>query len=302
MKRFLAGILGVVVLGGILIGINLKEQREFLVVATNFPAYDFTRAVVGADDVTMLIPAGAEVHGFEPTPEDIAQITRAKLFVYNGGESEEWVEKILESAGDIRSLRMMDLVETVEEETTEGMEAEEDSKIDEHVWTSPKNAMKIVDGVYEEMSKISPEKTAEYQERADEYIRKLEKVDEKIRETVMNGSRRKIVFGDRFSLRYFTNEYGLEYFAAFPGCAEETEVSAKTLKFLVDKVREDKIPVVFRLELSSGKVAEMIAEETGAKVLEFNSAHNISKTDFENGRTYIEIMEDNIKVLSEALK
>ncbi len=301
---------------GAIIGINniTKNHEKISIVATNFPAYDFARAVAGDKaDIKLLIKPGAETHDFEPTPSDIIDIKNSKFFVYTGGESDEWIEDILSDI-DVKKtklIKMMDSVEVVEEETVEGMEHEheheheedeEEIEYDEHVWTSLKNAQKIVNKIKDELVQISPEHKDDFEKNAEEYNEKLNKLDKEFEEIVENGNRKVVVFGDRFPLRYFIEDYGLKYFAAFSGCSEQTEASSKTIAFLVNKVKSEKIPVVLKIEMSNGNIARTIAEETGAKVLTFNTAHNVSADDFRNGKTYAKIMEDNLVVLKEALK
>lgn len=286
-----------------------KQSEKPTIITTNFPAYDFARAVAGDKaEIKMLLKPGAEMHDFEPTPSDIINIEKSDLFIYTGGESDEWVENILDSTKTDKALKMMDVVEVVEEETVEGMEAKEEeeegegTEYDEHVWTSPKNAKKIVNHIKDELIKISTEDKETFEQNATDYSAKLDRLDNKFQTIVDNSKRKTIVFGDRFPLRYFTDEYGLKYYAAFPGCAEQTEASSATIAFLVNKIKSEKIPVVFKIEMSNGKIAQTIADETGAKVLTFNTAHNISADDFNAGVTYTDIMEQNLAVLEEALK
>ena len=279
------------------------------IVSTMFPGYDFARAITGdMADLNMLIKPGVEVHTYDPSPRDIINIKSSDIFIYVGGESEEWVDDIL---GEIdtnktKVIRLMDYVNLVQEELKEGMQEEEESEeeeeeYDEHIWTSPLNEIKIINYLKDEIIKLDPDNKKIYEENANNYIKELDEIDTEFREIVKNGKRTTIVFGDRFPLRYFVDEYGLDYYAAFPGCAEQTEASAKTISFLIDKVKREDIPVVFKIELSNGKIADTIASESNAKVLEFHTAHNISLKDFNDGITYVDIMRKNIKVLKEAL-
>lgn len=286
-----------------------KNKEKISIVVTNFPAYDFVRAVVRDDaNIKMLIKPGSETHDFEPTPQDIIDIKNSKMFVYTGGESDEWVEDILENIDNenTRLFKMMGSVNIVEEESVEGMEHEEEheeeAEYDEHVWTSVKNAQKIVADIKKELVKILPEDEAVFDKNAESYIDKLAKIDQDFQKVVEKSNRKTVVFGDRFPLRYFVDDYGLSYFAAFPGCSDQTEASSKTIAFLIDKVRTENIPVILKIEMSNSKIADTIANETGTKVLTFNSAHNISADDFKNGLTYADIMEKNIRILEEALK
>lgn len=297
---------------GIVIGVtNHQSSEKIFIVATNFPAYDFARAVVGDHaKIKMLVSPGAEIHDFEPTPEDIIDIKNSQLFIYNGGESDEWVEELINNLEPEKTklLRMMDAVNLVEEEAVEGMEAhehekhEEQPEYDEHIWTSLRNSIKIIDQIKNTLIKLSPENQKQFEENAEHYIDKLKTLDSKFQEIIDNSKRKTLIFGDRFPFRYFVDDYGLNYFAAFPGCSDQTEASSKTISFLIDKVKTKSIPVVFKIEMSNGNIAKTISEETGAKVLELNSAHNISTNDFKNGRTYLDIMEENLTALKEALE
>ena len=290
---------------------NKDDENKLTIVTTNFPSYDFARAVVKDNndvELKMLLKPGAESHEFEPTPQDVIEIKNCSLFIYTGGESDEWITDILDDIDTDKTkvIKMMDLVDVKEEEKVEGMEDEEEDheeevEYDEHVWTSPLNAIKIVNALRDEMVSIDNVNKRLYENSAKEYTDKLVTIDNEFKDIVQNAKRNEIIFGDRFPLRYFVDEYNLKYYAAFPGCSAQTEASAKTISFLVDKIKEDNIPVVFHIELSNGKIAEAISKETGAKVLEFNTAHNISQNDFDAGVTYVDIMEGNTKVLKEAL-
>ena len=290
--------------------------------------------------VRMLLSPGEEIHSYEPTPLDIKEIQNCDLFIYTGGENDVWVDRILENMGEKRpqTLRLVDLTETVEEEITEGMmqerghdhdheEAEEhdheaegdhdhegsehanggDSsheeheEADEHVWTSPVKAAEITAAIAEKMAEIDPANAEAYLANAGAYEEQILSVDAQFREIVQNAKRRTIVFGDRFPVRYFAEEYGLEYYAAFPGCSSESEPSASTLAFLIDKVREEKIPVVFSIEFSNGNIARAICESTGAVPRTFYSCHNVTKRQMEDGATYVSMMSENLDVIREAL-
>jgi zinc transport system substrate-binding protein len=279
------------------------------VVTTVFPSYDFVRAIAGDKvNLSLLLPPGAESHSFEPTPQDIIRIQNSALFIYVGGESEEWVDRILDSldTGGIKILSLMDTVEVVEEEIVEGMEEEEEEEegiaYDEHVWTSPKNAARIVQAITDALREIDGANADLYRRNAAGYLAALDELDGEFRAVVNNAKRKTLVFGDRFPFRYFADAYGLSYFAAFPGCSTETECSAATVAFLIDKVRSEKIPVIFHIELSNEKIADAIAEETGAKKLLFHACHNISKRDFDNGLTYLQLQKGNVGRLREALR
>ena len=304
-------VVGVVAVGFWKLVGNQKSGEEVDVLSTNFIGYDLARAVVGDTgvDVSMLLKPGAEMHDFEPTPEDIIKIREADLFIYVGGESDGWVEEML-SENEIpeeKVLKLMDLVDVKKEELVEGMEEvhedmEGEVEYDEHVWTSPVNAIKMVDGAREKLATIYPEKAKVFGRNAEEYNVRLMDIDRKIREVVAESARKELIFGDRFPFRYFVDEYGLDYYAAFPGCSEQTEASSQTIAYLIDKAKTEGVKVILKIELTSDKLAQTIADEAGAKVMTLNAAHNISQEDFERGVTYAEIMEGNIEVLREALE
>ncbi|MBR3324226.1 zinc ABC transporter substrate-binding protein [Candidatus Saccharibacteria bacterium] len=289
----------ILITGIVALVINLKsrENKHYTVVASNFASYDFARAVTGdATEVKMLLKPGAEAHDFEPTPEDIIDIKNADLFVYVGGESEEWVEKILESnnISPDKTLKLMDEVDLIEEEG--------EMEYDEHIWTSPKNATILVQKIANKLTKINPQKTDKYTDNANRYIERLNRIDEGFRNIVSKADKDELIFGDRFPFLYFIREYGLKYAAAFPGCSEQTEADAATIARLIDRAKATNAKVILKIELTSDKIAKTIAEATGATVMEFSAVHNVSKGDFENGVTYADLMERNIKVLEEALK
>ena len=299
------------------------DDGRLSVVTTIFPPYDFARAIAGGKaEITMLLPPGAETHSFEPRPQDIIKIQKSGVFIYTGGESDAWVENILKSmdTSKMKIIAMTECVETVEEEIVEGMQDDEEEgeharnnengedgggekpEYDEHVWTSPRNAKAIVRKIADALIEADSVNANAYRQNAGAYIVKLDELDAKFQSVVNGATRKTLVFGDRFPFRYFTDAYGLKYFAAFPGCATETEASAKTVAFLINKVKEEKIPVVFHIELSNKKMAETISEATGAKVRLLHSCHNIAKTDFEMGKTCVDLMSANVETLSEALR
>lgn len=291
-----------------------KKDGRLKVVATVFAEYDFLRQIGGdAINLSMLMLPGADIHTFDPTPKDMKTVQDADMFVTVGGESDAWADTIIESVDNERleCVRLMDLVdEVVEEEIVEGMEVEErgdekgnqEKEFDEHVWTSPKNAMQIVERLCGKLSELDQKNANLYRKNAKNYLNKLVKLDQKFTEIVENSVRREIVVADRFPFRYFADAYGLEYYAAYPGCSTQTGASAETIAFLIDKVKEDKIPVVFHMELSSEMMCNTICDETGAKKAQLNAVHNISKRNFDRGIGYLELMEKNVDVLREALQ
>lgn len=285
-----------------------SNDKDFTIISTSFPGYDFARAIVGNKANTlMLIKPGSEVHTYDPSPKDIINIQNSDIFIYVGGESEKWVDDILSTldTSKMTIIRLMDYVDLSYEEKKEGMEIEEDEdeeEYDEHIWTSPKNVIKLVNAIYDAIIKKDDTNKEKYLSNKNKYIDELESLDKQITEIVSNSKRQVLIFGDRFPFKYFVDSYNLDYYAAFPGCSSKTEPNAKTITFLINKVKTENIPVVFYLEMSNKKIADIIAEETGTKTLMFHSIHNVTKDDFEKGYTYIDLMRQNIKNLSEALK
>ena len=302
---------------------EVQDDGRISVVTTIFPQYDFVRQIAGENvELKMLLKPGEETHSYEPTPQDIIAIQNSDIFIYVGGENDAWVEDILESMpeADMRTLKLMDCVDTVEEEHVEGMqeqpghsheeeESHEDEtkeehsvhEIDEHVWTSPVNASAIVDKIKELLVQADPENRQIYEENAEAYEADLAELDAAFRDVVDNAGRSLVVFGDRFPFRYFVDEYGLDYYAAFPGCASDTEPSAATMAFLINKVKEEEIPAVLKMELSNENIANAIAEATGTEVRTFYSCHNLTAEEFEDGETYLSMMQKNVETLKEVL-
>lgn len=314
------------------------DSGKLKVVTTLFPYYDFLRQI--ADDrieLTLVLPAGMDSHSFEPTPADMITLQSADLIICNGGAMEQWLAKVLDSfdssgSSPGRVVAMMDYVDVLEEEIVEGMEldghahtlsdehiheghnheedhigAEDDGhgsviEYDEHIWTSPVNAMKLTEVMAAVLKEEDPENSRFYQERSALYVEKLEALHQEFQDIVEHGKRKLIVFGDKFPLRYFFDEYGLVYRAAFTGCSTDTELSARTIAYLIDRVQDERVPAVYYLELSSRRVAEIIGEETGAEPLLFHSCHNVTRQEFDSGITYLELMEQNAVNLRKGLE
>lgn len=312
MKRWIPLLLCALLLTGCAQTAAQPERGGRLqIVTTVFPAYDFARAAAGElADVTLLLPPGAESHSYEPTPADILAVQDCDLFLYLGGESDAWVDTIL-GAVDAQGagMRMIDCVELLEEETVEGMEAEPEEdghdghglgqvvEMDEHVWTAPLNAAAITRAVGEKLAELDADNAAAYRAQAEDYAGQLEELDGAFAAFFEGQPDRTIVFGDRFPLRYFVEAYGLDYYAAFPGCSTQTEPSAATIAFLTQKVMEEQIPTVWYIEFSNHLVADSIAESAGAQTAMFHSCHNVTAAEMESGATYLSLMEGNLETL-----
>jgi zinc transport system substrate-binding protein len=292
-----------------------NAARPLHVTATIFPPFDFTREIAGDRvNLTMLLPPGSESHSYEPTPKDIITVQKSDVFIYVGGESDAWVDRVLSSmdTGNMTLIKMMDAVQVVEEELVEGMEDAEGgegallgglpAEYDEHVWTSPQNAILIVRAIAGALCTKDPGNAGYFRQRAADYAAQLEALDASFREVVQHARRKTLVFGDRFPFRYFADAYGLAYFAAFPGCSTETEPSAATVAFLIDTIKAEQIPVIFHIELSNERMADAISEASGAKKRLLHAGHTISKQDFESGVRYITLQTRNVSALQEALQ
>lgn len=280
------------------------------IVTTIFPPYDFVRQIAGDKaEVRMLLKPGQESHTYEPTAQDILAIQNCDLFIYVGGENDKWTEDILKSFDEpVNTLKMIDCCDLLDETALEGMEHEHTENAghdvhdtDEHVWTSLKNAEKISRAIAEKLSSADENNRDYYTQRLEDYVHRLDELDERFSQAVGSARTRVLVFGDRFPFRYFAEDYGLECYAAFPGCSAETEPSARTLAFLIKKVNEEKLPMVLYIEFSAKSVADSIAEQTGCKTALFHSCHNVTQEEIDGGATYLSLMEQNLAVLEEAL-
>ena len=290
-----------------------ETKSGISIVSTVFPSYDFARQITAGTDanITLLLQPGEEVHSFDPTSQDIIRIQNADLFLYVGGENDTWVNGVLTGLDkSVNTFRMMDYVTLYEEELVAGMQAEEEDATatgenaqewDEHVWTAPVNAIAIVKAMTAELISIDPANASTYQANSDAYVAQLEALDQSFWDVVNASTRKTVVFADRFPVRYFVEEFGLSYYAAFPGCSAETEASAATIASLIDHVKSENIPVVFYIEMSNQQMADTVAEATGAKTMLFHTCHNVTKAEFESGATYLSLMQNNVLALKAAL-
>lgn len=303
MKRLIAALLCLCLM---LCGCTVQPEKphdetKLQIVCTSFPAYDFAREIAGdRAELTLLIKPGSEVHSYEPTPKDMIRIQESDLFICNGGESEQWAKTLI--TPELNTIYMMDCVDTVEE-SADGIYNAEDGEpeLDEHVWTSPLNAIKISEEICNALCKLNTDNAEAYKTNFAAYKAQLMALDREFRQVIKNSGKHTLVFADRFPMRYFALEYGLDCYAAFPGCSSETEPSAKTVAYLIDRVREDKIPAVLYMEFSNQKMADVICEDTGCKKLPFYSAHSVSAEQFEQGVSYLDLMRINLNSLKEAL-
>ena len=302
--------------------INTKANDKIQIVTTIFPEYDWVRNVLGENpanaEVTLLLDNGVDLHSYQPTVEDIMKITSADMFVYVGGESDEWVDEVLKQSEnkDLIVINLMDELGDAakEEEIIEGMECEEEEEeeegeeeveYDEHVWLSLKDAALFVNSIEASMETIDAKNASVYKTNADAYISKLNALDKEYEKAVSEANVKTLLFGDRFPFRYLVDDYGLSYYAAFVGCSTETEASFQTVIFLAEKVDELSLKNVMTIEGTNHKIAETIIQNTTDKnqnILVMDSMQSVTSKGVEEGITYLSIMESNLEVLKEALE
>ncbi len=289
------------------------------VVTTTFPLYDWTRTLAGENaenmDLKLLMESGVDLHSFQPSAEDIAAISECDIFVYVGGESDEWVKDALKEAEN-EEMIVIDLMEALdkdvkEEEIKEGMEAEEEEEgeeegpeYDEHVWLSLKRAVKCCKAIEEALAEADDDNAGMYEEALAAYTEKLSELDGKYEKAVKEADNKMLLFGDRFPFRYMTDDYGLNYYAAFVGCSAESEASFETVRFLAEKLNEYGLKYIFTIENSDQKIAKAIINDSGAEnveILTLDSLQSVTGKDVDGGLTYLEVMENDLEVLKKAL-
>ena len=341
MKRIIPLCFALVMTVGLLAGCGKQNERtasdetRLRVVTTIFPEYDWVREILGdkADnaEVTMLLDNGADLHSYQPTADDIIKISECDLFIYVGGESDDWVDDALKNAAN-KNRKVVNLLEALgervkTEEAVEGMQEEEhdhdhdhedadehddakehdheeEAEYDEHVWLSLKNAQTLCSAISGVLQQIDPDNKDTYAANASAYIKKLSALDADYQAAVDAATRKTVLFGDRFPFRYLAEDYGLRYYAAFAGCSAESEASFETISFLAGKVDELNLPCVLTIEGVQHKIAETIVRNTAAKnqkVLTMDSMQSTTSKDVANGTTYLSVMEQNLSVLKEAL-
>lgn len=298
-----------------------NKTEKLKIVTTIFPEYDWVRQIAGDKvsdmDITMLLDNGVDMHSYQPTADDIMKISDCDLFIYVGGESDEWVNDALKEAVN-KDMQVIDLLDVLGEqvkieELVEGMqdaeheeeEEHEEKEYDEHVWLSLKNAETLCDAIAEALGNADPDNKAVYDTNKAAYIDQLVSLDNQYREVVDQASMKTLLFGDRFPFRYMVDDYGLSYYAAFAGCSAESEASFETISFLAKKIDELGLKYVMTIEKSDQKIAKTIIENTQNKdqsILTLDSMQSTTSADVANGMTYLSIMEGNLNILKEALQ
>ena len=335
MKKFLSLFFATIMLAGCLSACSsvnnqtAAEDDKFQIVTTIFPVYDWVMNVLGDNpagaEVTMLLDTGVDLHSFQPTADDILKISTCDLFIYVGGESDEWVDDALQEATN-KDMVVINLLNVLgdsvkEEEIVEGMQEEEhdheegeegedhdeeeEVEYDEHVWLSLRNASALVSNLSEAIRTIDPDNAETYKSISATYIENLNALDSEYQEAVDGASFHTLLFGDRFPFRYLVDDYGLDYYAAFVGCSAETEASFETITFLSQKVDELSLPAVMTIEGTDNRIAETIVQNTQSKdqqILTLDSMQSTTAKDVQNGISYLSVMKNNLSVLNEALK
>ena len=299
MKRIVVCFLCMLLLCGCAKDFNIKDDEKLSVVTTIFPLYDFARAVGGDNvEVKMLIKPGSEVHSYDPLPSDMVAVCNSDLFLYIGGESDKWVDTLLDDE-NIKSLPLINSVEQKHEEHDSNKLHHNHS--DEHIWTAPKNAVLMIKSICQSFAEVDSKNAAVYQKNCNEYIKKITAASKKIETTVSKCKNPFILVADRFPFGFFAKQYGIEYAAAFDGCAVSTDISLKTMSRLTKTIKEKNIKTVFCTELSNKSIANALSGELGVEILELHSAHNVSAKDFTGGITYVDILYRNNEALERGL-
>ena len=298
-----------------------NDNKQLSIVATIYPEYDWVLNILGEKkdnaEVMLLVDNGTDLHSYEPTAKDMVKIAKCDVFIYVGGESDQWVEDALKQATN-KNMQVVNLMDVMgdtkkEEELKEGMQTkkeiikkeETEPEYDEHVWLSLKNTQKFVMAIADAVAKADTANADIYSANAKSYSDKLSALDGEYTKTVKNAKQRTLLFGDRFPFRYMTEDYGIDYYAAFNGCSAETEASFETIKFLAGKVDELNLKNVMIIENSDGEIARTIIKNTknkNQKILILDSLQSVGKKDMESGQTYLKIMESNLNVIKEALQ
>lgn len=312
IKKIMTGVL-------ILLALTSSIFAKTKIVTTIFPEYDWAREIIGdtkGAELALLLGNGVDLHSYQPSIQDIAKISTADIFIYVGGESDGWVKDALKNAKN-KNMKVINLLETLgdkvkAEEVKEGMQAEEEEEADEeeeeydeHVWLSLRNAKIFSAEIAAALCEKDSANAASYKANLAAYTARLDALDAKYAAAVKTGGKNTILFGDRFPFRYLVDDYGLDYFAAFVGCSAETEASFETVIFLAKKVDELGLNTVLKIESGDGKIARTIIQNTkkkNARVLTLDSIQSTTAKQAKAGTTYYKIMEENLAVLTEALK
>ena len=286
------------------------------VVATIFPVYDWVKEISKGSDVNinLLLDSGVDLHSFQPAVDDMVKIAKCDVFVYVGGESDEWVEDSLKNVVNKNqvSINLLKILgdKVKSEEIVEGMEHEHEhheheheseSESDEHIWLSLRNAEIICKYIAEKLSELDENNKEIYSQNCSEYVKKLSELDSEYDEVIDKSMRKILLFADRFPFRYMSDDYGLKYYAAFSGCSAETEASFETVMFLSNKVDELKLPYVLTIDGTKHKIAETVISNTKSKNQKILVLDSMQSTTLNNNTSYLAIMQKNLETLKTVL-
>ena len=320
MKKILALVLSILMICGVFAGCGstAADNGKLNIVTTIFPIYDWVREIIGDNDnvnLTMLLDSGVDLHSFQPTADDIVNISTCDMFIYVGGESDEWVEDALKEATNknMIAINLLDVLgdSVKEEEVKEGMEAEEgeesedEPEYDEHVWLSVKNAKVLCEYIAEQLGKIDSADKNTFKSNTAAYTAQLDALDKDYQAAVKQAAVKTLLFGDRFPFRYLVDDYGLDYYAAFVGCSAESEASFETIVFLANKVDELHLKAICKIESSDGKIAQTIKDNTKEKnqeIVTFDSMQSTTANQVKSGTTYLSVIKNNLESLKNALQ
>ena len=276
---------------------NKKTDIEnFTIMTTIFPFYSFVKAItadVDNVDVKMLIQPGAEVHTYSPDAEDVYNYINSDIFICIGGESDEWTENLIKQSDKVKCIKLLECIDIIEEK--EDSEQNHNHKADEHIWVSPKNAEKIVMKICDEVCATDKTNESIYRKNTENYIESLKDIDEMF----MMVSGNTIICEGIFPFGYLARDYSLNYFSGLDGCDGTTDISAQKLDFLVNSIRDNNVKTIFFTEFSDKKIANKLCSITNADKKLLHSCHNVTLEEFENGETYLTLMEKNAKTLLE---
>lgn len=323
---FLLVMLFVIAVSATACGAVQKDDGKMHIVAAIFPLYDWTREIIGENvqdvELTLLVNNGTDLHSYQPSASDLINISTCDVFLYVGGASDVWVEDALKNVTnpDMQVINLMDVLgsRAMEEEIVDGMQhsheehdhAEDDHNhevvaYDEHIWLSLNNAVFFVNHISKVLEAADAKNAEFYRSNAAAYTDKLKVLEADYRNTIEQAKTDTLLFCDRFPFRYLTEDYGLKYYAAFPGCSAETEASFATIAFLAEKLEELQLPAVITIEGSDKKIAQTVIQNTESKnqeIVSLDSLQSVGKKDVENGVTYLSVMEKNLSVINQVLQ
>ena len=273
-----------------------NSAKQTNIVASNFATYDFAKAISEEHlTVSTLLKPGTESHHYEPSVSDINRVVNCDIFIYIGGENEQWIETILENIDPNKTtvVKMFDFVEPIAEIGHD--------EYDEHIWTSPKNAVKMVNAIKNAIINFDTKNQTSYEQNANDYIAELNQIDVELN-SIVEQQNKPLMIADRNPYRYLLTDYSFEYTALINNCSGEVEPSLSDLALFIQKVTNESVNIVFTVELSTQNYAKRVKEECeNVEIKTLHSCHNVSLTETESGATYVSIMKNNVTNLREAL-